>query len=122
MRIHSDKLTAEDIYAAVRAIPGQTLIHVDHFCEHGSRSRSRAFDVKLGTFYGGPGTSHPRRPNPGTGPRTFGSDVWAASYDDWGYFLAYLFEIDPDAIAGPYRHAADFRGQTAGAYDDRQVA
>jgi hypothetical protein len=42
----------------------------------------------------------------------------AASYDEWGWFLAALFRADPNAKAGPYKNEPDFHRKTEGAYSD----
>ena len=107
MRIHSDTLVRADLYAALAAIPGGD---VGISCEtppslHKSRSRDHAYSVALR----GHGVRHTRRPNTNTG----GSGEYAATYDDWGFWLAELFSRDPNAIAGPYKGAADFERQTA---------
>jgi hypothetical protein len=60
---------------------------------HGSRSRDHAFDVKL------EGESR-RRPNGGSSGVEYGSG-YAATWDQWGVFLAVLFDLDPNALT-PY--------------------
>jgi hypothetical protein len=90
MRIHSDVLTARDIYAATTAA-GMHGVYAETMA-HGSRSHRAAFEVKL------TGNSS-RRPNPGTGGRYVDGDH-AATWDEWGMFLAALFTVDPAAIVG----------------------
>lgn len=65
---------------------------------HGSRSRDHAFDVILSGNSG-------RRAN-------FGGDWEAASWDQWGIFLGFIFENDPDAVCWAYKDADDFHWQT----------
>lgn len=95
MRIHT-ALTRADI----AAIPLPAGVAFHHLREHGSRSRPRAFEVVL------------------TGSSNYGGqwghqDYAAATWDEWGVFLGYLFEWDPLArIAGVYADAADFHWQT----------
>lgn len=105
MRIHTDILTHADIVSAVRAAGIETApnvrtvrLSVEGVKHHRSRSRARAFAVKL---HG----SSSRQTQDGAGP--------AASYDEWGIFLAALFAIDPEAIAGPYDGAEFFHWTTA---------
>lgn len=94
MRIHTDTLTYSDIYRATNAAE---MVGVSvSITAHGSRSRATAFDVTL------TGTSS-RRPNPGTGGR-YPSDDHAATWDEWGMFLAALFNADPNAFAGSAAH------------------
>lgn len=106
MRIHSDTLTPADVYAAADAAgPG---VHVT-LTRHGSRSRSHALEVKL------TGTSS-RRPNGGN--RGADSDAYAATWDEWGMFLARLFDVDPDATCWAYPNGGtDFDIVTRGRFD-----
>lgn len=102
MRIHSDVLTPELVEKATHA-RGMKGVAAS-VSVHGSRSRKGALEVKL------TGTSA-RRPNGGTSnPKT--ADGYAATWDEWGMFLAHLLEKDPDAIAGPYEGESDFHWQT----------
>lgn len=101
MRIHTDTITAFDIHAAARAA-GMTGVDAT-FTSHGSRKRDHAFNVNL------TGTSS-RRPN--TGKYGAVSDEHAATWDEWGMFLAALYAVDPDMDATYYADAADFHRQT----------
>lgn len=89
MRIHTDHLTTSDIYTAAR----HARVDVVVLTEHGSRSRDHAFNVKL------EGESR-RRPNGGASGKGYASG-YAATWDQWGVFLAILFDIDP-AMVTPY--------------------
>jgi len=98
MRIHSDVLSPANIYATVRSLPG---VNVE-ITSHGSRIRSRAFEVRL------TGTSS---------RRTMDNADQAATWDEWGVFFARLFDVDANALAGSAKHpayadAADFHRQT----------
>lgn len=111
MRIHTDTLTARDIYdAADRAGDAVSVT----FTQHGSRSRARAFNVTL------TGSSS-RRPNSGGyGAGGYG-DTYAATWDEWGMFLAELFRRDPAMIAGSpgrpvYADAEHFHWTTGGRF------
>lgn len=101
MRIHSDILTSLDISAAERAA-GMTGVDAT-VTAHGSRKRDHAFNVLL------TGTSS-RRPNNGR----YGADsnAFAATWDEWGMFLAALYAVDPNMDATYYADAADFHRQT----------
>jgi hypothetical protein len=106
MRIHSDVLGSDDLQAALAEIPYGGVYLQCRPTRHGSRSRDHAYEAKLRGY----GARHTRRPNSGT----YGADdEYAATYDDWGYWLAELFSRDPNAICGPYKGAADFQRQTA---------
>lgn len=93
MRIHTDKLTQADIYAATKA-GGMRGVYTETESRKGSRSRDHAFEVTLR------GTSN-RRPNWGTGDRDT-DPGFAATWDEWGMFIQALYEIDPEAIIGQY--------------------
>lgn len=86
MRIHSDTLSVIDIYDAVSDLPG---VYVT-VSEHGSRARRKSFEVSL------EGNGYARK----TG--FYGSDrsTRGATWDEWGVFLARLFDVDPRAFAG----------------------
>lgn len=94
MRLHTNTLTTADVYAAVAGrsvvtdgpLPGVTV----DVMAHGSRSHTRSLEVRL------TGTSG-RRTNAGN--RGAGDD-YAASWDEWGMFLARLFDADPNMIVG----------------------
>lgn len=78
--------------------------------EAGSRQRKRAYVVRLGTDDKDSYWEGSRRP-------MWNLPGWyAATRDEWGYFIAELFDIDPDAIVGTYRGRADFRTRTDGQF------
>ena len=106
MRIHSDTLTHQDMIEAARTA-GRYTVRVS-FTEHGSRSRSRAFNVTLS----GTGSRHRQWVRDGdTLPPN------AATWDEWGMFLAELFRRDPNAIAGSYESGEHFRWVTGARFD-----
>ena len=96
MRIHSDKLTYRDLLDGA-ALAGVDLVDCDSV---GSRSRAKAF--KLGLT----GTSCYRT--------NFGGDHQAATWDEWGMFLAHLYEVDPEFHCGArsYKNAEHFHWMT----------
>lgn len=83
MRLHSDTITHRDfIHAAHTA-----RVAVVDLSTHGSRSRDHAFKFTLS----------------GTGAQTSqwgSSDHRCATWDEWGIFLAHLFDVDPIAHTG----------------------
>src|SRR3712207_5740771 len=100
MRIHTDTVTELHIRAALRAATdasnGVRSVDVTRLQRHGSRTHSHAWDVILTG-------SNPRRQN--------GGPDYAATYDEWGWFLAYLYGIDSELrTAGwpGYNGADDF--------------
>lgn len=111
MRIHTDVITRADLLNAEKAARSPEDGHVFlSVMEHGSRSRARAFEVALE----GDGTKNRRRRNPGTGPNR--DKGYAATWDAWGRFLAHLYTVDPNMIAGPYKSENDFHAQTHGQF------
>lgn len=97
MRIHSDKLSRIHFYDAVAAIPGYRV--TVEVAEHGSRSHARAFEVKLTGF----GERHTRTKNTGYAAG-HPEDEKAATWDDWGFFISFLYDIDPNAVWGTVKH------------------
>jgi hypothetical protein len=97
MKIHSDILTEQDIRAAVP----QNCYLAGHYVDGewasvhpmSSRTRERAFSVRLS------GTSRYGMTN---------LPDKAATWDEWGIFLAELFKIDPNAVLGSYKSRDDF--------------
>lgn len=102
MRLHTDTLTYQDIYDACR----KARVSAPVLSRHGSRKRDHAFEVILSG-------SNPRNAN--------GNDFKAATWDEWGVFLAHLFYRDPQMFAGTknwnYDGAEHFNRRT----DDRFV-
>lgn len=100
MRLHSDTITRADIFAALPDDVTATVV------THGSRKRAQAFEVSLE----GLGARHTRKKNSGQ----YGAGVeYAASWDDWGIWLAALYEIDPQLNATYYQDREDFYARTA---------
>lgn len=102
MRIHTDVLDAPDFNEAAR-IARVTFTRIDW---KGSRSRNRSVDLIL------TGESH-KMQNGGT--------ERAATWDQWGVFLAVLFDKDPSMTTTYYADADAFARKTAdrfGAFDD----
>lgn len=125
MRIHTDILTADDIYAALAAeqAAGRISPHVffEVLTSHGSRIRARAFEVKLasdvrdaGRRWGNSG---------GYGATSYTTHSYTATYDEWGWLIAALYQIDADALWGTgekyaqYRSREDFDDKTGLSYN-----
>lgn len=99
MRIHTDNLTTGDLMDAAKI----ARVEID-WTSHGSRSRDHAFEVRL------TGESR-RRPNSGQYGAT--RDAYAATWDQWGVFLAELFQRDATAtIPSAYRDGEAFANHT----------
>lgn len=97
MRIHTSATFLDVCKAAQTA--RVDLINSD---EHDSRSAEHAFEIKL------EGESR-RRPNGGSSGAGSG---YAATWDQWGVFLAHLFAIDPSTHCWAYKNQADFNFKT----------
>jgi hypothetical protein len=107
MRIHTDILTTKELHETLPA--GVSLFNCSIY---GSRSRARAYEVTL-RGHETRHTKHPADVNSNLG--------YAATHDDWGWWLAALYVIDPNMIAGPYKSRDDFNRQTASAYVTEDV-
>jgi hypothetical protein len=89
--------------------------------EQASRSRPNGFLIQLGTTdkSSGPGRSRHYK-NSGqygaTSEWVNGSPVWAATYDEWGWFIAEVFRMDFGAKFGPYDGFSDFHARTGDRY------
>lgn len=81
---------------------------------YGSRSHAHGVEVQLGTYDSSSGPTRSRHfKNTGTS----GADhIWAATWDEWGWFLAEVFNYDPSAKAGPYVGREGFDAATSNAY------
>jgi hypothetical protein len=103
MRIHSDVLTYAEIEKAAR----KAAVDFDVLSQHGSRKKARAYEIKL------LGES-PYRPNGGTSDAN--PNGFAASYDQWGIFLAALYAEDSDMVCPYYRDNVTFHDMHFGRY------
>lgn len=110
MRLHTDLIKIADVYAAAKNLPGVYIT----VTEHRSRSRDRAFEISLeGNGY---------RKNTGS----YGaSDVYGATWDEWGVVIARLYALDPDAFWGSakyqvYQDQDDFNWQTAFRFENHE--
>lgn len=125
MRIHTNDitLTEQRIYHALQEqiTLGRVARHVSFktLDEHGSRTHAAAFEIQLeaderdnGRRAGNSGSYGAMQPE---------SDGYAATYDEWGWLLAALYEIDKDMVVGSsktpvYANAVAFHRMTAWTY------
>ena len=119
MRIHTNKLNLRGLYdcldhaAAARLVAPSVFFTADS--AHGSRSHGSAYEIQLGTYSK---TDGPTRSRHYKNSGVYGaSSVYAASYDEWGHFLARVFLRDRNAVCGPYQSHADFHAKTARKYE-----
>lgn len=122
MRLHTDMLAEKDVRAALAEAKdaGQVARHVffEKLDAHGSRTHRRAFEIKLGAEKD---AAHNRYTNSGKGGADTVVGHYAATYDEWGWFIARLFGRDPAAKFGGYRGRGDFHLQTRGAFRETVV-
>lgn len=124
MTIWTRKLDVRHLVECVNAVNAEfpgcgVYLNLEAQLVSGPRSR-RIEHVHLRTTAGG------RFPNSGiAGAQT---DERAASWTEWGWFLARVFERDAEARCGGYRGVEDFHAQTGRRFRDsrtpreRQVA
>lgn len=98
MKIHTNELYSGDISNIAERVEGITL----YVTGAGSRSHDRAYEIRL------TGSSK-------CAPRNMPGEK-AATYDEWGHFIARLFAIEPGAKIGHYKDAADFHEKTKNAF------
>lgn len=121
MRIYSDKITENGLHGALRHAQDAGLVHRNvefaQFNVNGSRTHKHRYDVQLGSYdhcvlpgatnqYGKPQkTRRVRNSN-------YGDQRFSATWHEWGWFIAELYRIDPDARIGWYENVADFDEKT----------
>lgn len=118
MRIHSNTLTVANFGKALQASGLRADgVYIDGITCHGSRKRAGAFEIVVRATDGT--DRHGKRrtwPNGGSHGAATGRGK-AATYDEWGYLIAALYAIDPDAICGPYSGAENFHAVTSDRYE-----
>jgi hypothetical protein len=122
MKLHT-KLTANEVYAAMdRAHDRGVSLNVGVTLNYrGSRSHDHAFDLALASNVNDDlpegykdqhgKVMHKRKRRNNSGSEFF--DRYAATWFEYGYFMAEIFRADPDAVfTGAYNGAADFHRKT----------
>lgn len=105
MRIHtSSAVNSGVVYAAARKANVDLVV----WQQYGSRSADQAWEIKL------EGNSR-RRPNGGSSGAGSG---YAATWDQWGVFLAEIFNADPEAHCWAYKDSDDFNFKTGHRFVD----
>lgn len=123
MRLHSDKLTYMDVHAALDKAKAagkvDRQVQFEMLETKGSRTRQRGFEVQLG-WYGvkvkGDGRRWKNTGNRGADSEYNGNGCYAATYDEWGWFIKELFTLDPNLVFGHYKDRATFLTMTKHAY------
>lgn len=106
MRIHSDLIEREHLKSAVAGLDG---VNVRIDIRRASRKRDHSWDVALVA------EPRPGRRRRNTGRYGLGDD-YAATWDEWGVFLSWLFSYDPDAVCGDYDDKEHFHWSTGGRF------
>lgn len=104
MKLHTNTLTPYTIYQAIPEGCRLALFtdkngNYTDIEQAGSRSHDRSYTMRLS----------------GSSPyamQHISDNDKAATWDEWGIFIANLFKLDPDAKIGAYKTHADFIDQT----------
>jgi hypothetical protein len=112
MKIHSDALAPADILEILKDLQESGDIDKNVFPVvfgfSKSRSHRYAVEIQLGT--------HVRTTEPKRGYKTkdshTGENIYAATYEEWGLFLADIFNRDYSAKCGIYKNQDDFQVKT----------
>lgn len=122
MKLHTT-LERHEIQSAFRDVRDIGHITVDvsmiQFDYEPSRTHPHGHKIQLGTFEQFSLPNGKSRRNKNTGKWGANSQMWAASYDEWGWFIARIFELDPTARwagGGAYQSPDDFIKKTDGKY------
>jgi hypothetical protein len=123
MRLHSNTLTVRDIETALQqckhdgTVDG--FVQFETFDVRKSQSRNSGFEIQLG-WYGtkqpGDGRRWKNTGNRGANSEGNAYGVYAATYDEWGYFIAELFRLDSDLTFGHYKSLEVFNSMTKNQY------
>lgn len=112
MLIYSDHLDSRDLGDIFRAtgLPAEG-VYLELHGPMGSRKRAARFVVKLSADAGADRFGTRRRwANSGSWGFVGGSlGEKAATFDEWGVFIAAVFERDPGAIVGQYNSPDELR-------------
>lgn len=124
MRIHTSISQATDIYVALgsQKMAGRIAGHVSFkkLEHHGSTIREHGWEIQLeanerdrGRRAGNSGSYGAMQPE---------ADGYAATFDEWGWLLAALYDLDPNMVVGSpknpvYASRVDFDDRTAWTYN-----
>jgi len=111
MRIFSDTITYQDLHSAMadaQVEATSVCLDTSQLVEKNGRRRAHAF---YGVSLEGYGARHTRNRNSGRYGGTSHSG-YAATWMDWGWFMAVLFRYDPAAVIGHYDGREGFLHQT----------
>jgi hypothetical protein len=126
MKLHT-KLDMNDVYASMLVTQARGLMAEDVFfyqiIEEPSRTHQYGFKIQLGTWDQRSGPKNSRNYKQMTTKSGKTDDkLWAATYEEWGWFLADIFDRDPDASFGHYKTKALFHEMTKGKFRLEELA
>ncbi len=108
MRIHFH-VNNQDTLKAISNAQKTSSVTLEKCSKHGSRSHRLAYEIVLS----------------GESPHKSGSAEFAqeqaATWDQWGIFLAVLYSVDPYAKSWAYSDATDFHHKTGYRFDEGGV-
>lgn len=122
MRLHTNTLTWSSMHEALEAAKtkGHIPQHVvfEACAEYRSRKRAKGIEVKLATYDKEPGDGRrwTNTGNRGANSEQNGEGLYAATWDEWGWFLAEVFDADPGATCNWYDGGPEFDRITKHAY------
>lgn len=116
MRIHSDKITADDCYDALNLarqrgkVTGD--VTFDPITAYNSQDKARAYEIQLGASVpGGLPENYVNKYGQRQKCRRVrnsvqgsGSYRFSATWEEWGWFIAYLYRADPNARWGSVKY------------------
>jgi hypothetical protein len=122
MKLHSDYLKENDVFMALRNTRDsglmQDTIGFTQFAFEGSRSHRVGYLIQLGTYDQIMEDGKKRHyKNSGYSGADSDSSLWAATYDEWGWFISAIFTLDPDAKFGYYKNAKHFHEMTKSKFE-----
>lgn len=124
MKLHSDILTESDIREALGR--AQRRGNVDRLTvfmilePKKSRTRANGFEIRLewiGDKVKGDGRHWTNSGKRGADSYDNGNGTYAATYDEWGWFIAELFDKDENLVFGHYKGMDHFNEYTKYAYE-----
>lgn len=128
MKLKSRKITANMVHQALYRLKSRGKIpsdvDFDKFQELPSRYYTYAYQIHIGTrdqlslpigYVDQNGRKMRVRRRANSGSDGAGA-LWAATYHEWGWFIAEIFALDPNAVFGDYGNAHDFHKKTKGVF------
>lgn len=124
MKLHTT-LYYSEVLQAMKTVKERGHVTADiqfvEFEMENSRTHPRGYKIQLGTYDQTSGPTRSRHfknsGSHGAESGVYGGDrVWAATYDEWGWFIAELFTMDPAAKFGHYKTEQLFHEMTKNKY------